>query len=450
MTTPAHAERMLSVDVYRGLVMLLLLPDLTGGFSLHRVAENYPDSGWLQTLATQFQHVQWSGMALWDFIEPSFVFLVGVALSLSYARRSREHQTRQDFLAHGYIRCVALFLLALLLKMPLESHLDELWPLALLTIGFALPERVAQFVGVTSVTLRHQMENIYKLLLLGLAAWWLSTNISRLGAYDFAHVFSSIALASIFVLPLIGKSQRVQMSAVALVLVGSWALFAAYPTANAHSDLVRVGVQPTDQFFDGFFAHWNKNTNIGWAFDVWLMNALPRAVPFEFHGMGLTTLGFVPLIATILFGVMAGEFLQRNEDRARVRNRLLTAGAAVLAAGLLAGEFLCPIVKMIWTPSWALVSGGLALLTLGTLHHVCEVKRIRSWALPLSILGTNSILLYVLASTFRWRVLEVPRAIFGADALDAGFGPLLQAFFFLAFVWIVAALLYRQRWLIRL
>ena len=93
----------------------------------------------------------------------------------------------------------------------------------------------------------------------------------------------------------------------------------------------------------GFFAHWNKNTNVAAAFDRWFLNLFPRASndPFLFNPGGYATLNFIPSIATMIFGVLAGELLrsksepsQQGPNLAPRRRGLLDAGATARRNGL--------------------------------------------------------------------------------------------------------------------
>src|ERR1019366_2647125 len=74
--------------------------------------------------------------------------------------------------------------------------------------------------------------------------------------------------------------------------------------------------------------------------------------------------------------------------------RLLVAGAVGL---LLHFTGICPVVKRIWTPAWTLFSGGLCFLFLAGFCWLTEVKGYRKWALPLVLIGANSIAAYVMA-----------------------------------------------------
>ena len=80
---PAPA-RLASLDAYRGFVMFLMLAEVLG-FS--HVAKARPDSALWRFLAHHQSHVEWIGCSLHDLIQPSFSFLVGVALPFSLASR---------------------------------------------------------------------------------------------------------------------------------------------------------------------------------------------------------------------------------------------------------------------------------------------------------------------------------------------------------------------------
>src|SRR5262249_7101263 len=93
---PAAIEkpaRLVSLDAYRGFVMLAMV---SGGFAFAKVAESFPadtlPGQGMHWLAYEFDHVPWVGCAFWDLIQPSFMFMVGVAMPFSYAsRRAQGH-----------------------------------------------------------------------------------------------------------------------------------------------------------------------------------------------------------------------------------------------------------------------------------------------------------------------------------------------------------------------
>ena len=76
---------------------------------------------------------------------------------------------------------------------------------------------------------------------------------------------------------------------------------------------------------------------------------------------------------------------------------LIAAGAVLLAGGFALDHFgVCPSVKKIWTPSWALFSGGWVLLILAAFYAVIDVIGFKFWAWPAVVVGMNSIAIYVM------------------------------------------------------
>ena len=112
-------------------------------------------------------------------------------------------------------------------------------------------------------------------------------------------------------------------------------------------------------------------------------------------------LGTLPAIGTGLLGLLAGQWLRQTSFSAGRRVAgLLLGGVALAALGLLWNRLL-PINKSLWTSSYVLFTAGLALLALGSLYWLCDV---RGWRRGLAV----------------WRA-------FGVNALAAFFGSILLA-----------------------
>jgi len=98
---PAALQRVTSIDAFRGFVMFLMMAEV---LKLSRVAKALPDSGLWEFLSLHQSHVAWSGCTLHDLIQPSFSFLVGVALPFSLARRAAEGQAQWRLTLHAFWR----------------------------------------------------------------------------------------------------------------------------------------------------------------------------------------------------------------------------------------------------------------------------------------------------------------------------------------------------------
>lgn len=391
---PRTSIRLASLDAYRGLVMFLMMAE---ALELRKMAATHPGSGFWNYLARQQTDVEWTGCSLHDLIQPSFSFLVGAALSFSLARRLAGGQSRFRMTVHALARSVILVLLGVLLR-----------------------------------SLGHKQ--IY---------------------WTFEDTLSQIGLGYLGLFALGFRPAREQWLAFGLLLLGYWAAFALYPLPGPDFDYSRVGVaQDWPHLFTGFAAHWNKNSNLAWVFDTWFLNLFPRETRFAFNSGGYSTLSFIPTLATMVLGLLAGNVL-RSERTAREKVRwLFAAGALGLIFGSLLGWLgLCPVVKRIWTPSWVLFSGGWCLLGLAAFYCVIELWNQRTWAFPLIVLGMNSIAAYCVAQVFDDVAGQALRMHLGSAAPDtAGSAWLTLAggALSLLVLWSILFVLYRRKWFVRI
>jgi predicted acyltransferase len=101
--------RVLSVDLYRGVVMFLLIGTATGFYDL--LAAPALDGTILHALGLQFQHHPWHGLRLFDLGQPFFIFISGVAMVFSYEKRWARGESWRATLGQALRR--SLLLLAL-------------------------------------------------------------------------------------------------------------------------------------------------------------------------------------------------------------------------------------------------------------------------------------------------------------------------------------------------
>ena len=174
--------------------------------------------------------------------------------------------------------------------------------------------------------------------------------------------------ASIFLL----TSWRAQLALLTILLAGYAVLMQLVPVP---------GVGP---------ANLEPATNLG----AWL----DRAVLGEAHlwkesrtwdPEGL--LGTLPALGTALLGLLAGQWLRRSGLAPTTRTAGLLGAGAALTAGGLVWNLWFPINKSLWTSSYVLFTGGLALLVLAVLYWQCDVRRWRWWTAPWQALGLNAL-----------------------------------------------------------
>lgn len=103
------AERLLSLDFFRGMAMFLLIAEFSHLFS-HFVAPELEGS-FLYWLGEQFHHAEWVGLRFWDLIQPFFMFIVGVAMPLSISKRREKGATEAQIRRHVFQRAFLMLLI---------------------------------------------------------------------------------------------------------------------------------------------------------------------------------------------------------------------------------------------------------------------------------------------------------------------------------------------------
>ena len=107
-------------------------------------------------------------------------------------------------------------------------------------------------------------------------------------------------------------------------------------------------------------------------------------------------LGTIAAIAHTLIGFWCGRAMTMAESTSEKVMNLLLAGAVLVFGGYLLSYGL-PLNKSIWSPSFTLMTTGLASLLLGILMYTIDVKNHRSWTTPFLVFGVNPLFLYVLS-----------------------------------------------------
>jgi len=383
------------MDVYRGFVMLLMMAE---ALQIATVASAFPDSLFWRTLGFHTSHVEWVGCSLHDMIQPSFSFLVGVALPFSIASRIKRGQAAGTMAGHALWRSLLLVLLGVFLR----------------SVG--APE----------------------------------TN------WTFEDTLTQIGLGYPFLFALGFTNRRVQFATLVLILAGYWLAWAIYPMAPPWHTVTNTGM-PLNwaHDVDGFAGHWNKHSNLGVAFDQWFLNLFLRSTEDVTNAGGYLTLNFIPTLGTMLLGLSAGRWLRNGALPAKEKLiRLLASGAVCILLGtLLHLAGICPVVKRIWTPSWVLASGGICFLFMAAFYAAVDVKGWKRWSFPLVVIGMNSIAAYLISHLWGGFIGESFLTHLGVDVFKISgdvFAPLLLGTCVLMVFWLVLFWMYRRRLFLRI
>lgn len=393
--SPFSPQRIASVDAYRGFVMLLMMAEV---LSFRHVSESLPGSSFWSFLYFHQDHVPWVGCSLHDLIQPSFTFLVGVALPYSIASRKAKGVPFSNMFLTAVKRSLILIVLGIFLR------------------------------------------SLY----------------SNQTYFTFEDTLSQIGLGYTFLFLLGFTKERNQLIALIVILVGYWLAFALYPIPAEASNPALTGV-PVDWQYNltGFAEHWNKNINLAWDFDRWFLNLFPREKPFLYNEGGYSTLSFIPTLGTMILGLLTGNMLRSNKWTAMEKaKRFVVIGAALITLSLIIhAAGINPIVKRIWTPNWVLFSGGCCFLLLAIFFWIIDIKNVRNWAFFLMVIGMNSIAAYVIADGFGAFIQKTLYIHLGSN-YDQLFGDpystLVKGVLVLTIEWLILHWMYKKKIFIKI
>jgi predicted acyltransferase len=380
---PPKPQRLASLDIFRGVTIAAML------------LVNNPGS-WSHAYGP-LKHADWHGWTPTDLIFPFFLFIVGVAIPFSLSKRSSAKDANRAMLLGGiWARALALVMLGLLLQGLPSGNFDALPPGqfemlgALRVVAFAVI-----FAGFVLLLYPWKSRTVAMVVPLAVAVAFgvlyaeilFATNKAiQSGALPTTFNFGSGVLTP-WKMRFPGVLQRI---GVCYGVGATIALFAGWRTILAAA-VVFMTIYSAMMFWGGSLA---REDNLARKIDEKVFRDHNyRAYP-DPEGL-LSTL---PAIGSVLLGVLVGLGLRKPDATPHEKAaRLLAWGVIVTIAGVLLGWWLMPINKQIWTPSFTVFTAGMAMLGLGCVYYIADVRGRRMWALPFTIYGMNAILAFVLA-----------------------------------------------------
>jgi predicted acyltransferase len=160
MTTSTASQRLLSLDAFRGATIAGM------------IMVNNP--GTWSAIYPQLRHAAWHGWTFTDFIFPFFLWIVGVAMTLSFAKRVESGAAKGKLVAHVVRRAVIIFALGLFLAgYPFGLLFDHKFSFDVIRIPGVL-QRIALCYLIASVIYLYTGLRGQILWLVGLlAGYWL-------------------------------------------------------------------------------------------------------------------------------------------------------------------------------------------------------------------------------------------------------------------------------------
>jgi predicted acyltransferase len=340
-------------------------------------------------------HADWHGCTPTDLVFPFFLFIVGVAMTFSLSKYTPENKPTPAVYWRIFRRAAILFILGLLL--------NGFWNQGIWTFDFS------------SIRIMGVLQRI-----------------------SLAYLLASLAVLK---LPRPG-----QWLLAGGLLLGYWLamMYISVPDYGA-GVLTREG-------------------NFGAYIDRLIIPKahLYKGDGFNFLGDPEGLFSTIPAIVSVMAGYFTGDWIRKQPVQTRTSIGLALFGIGCLIIGWAWG-WVFPINKKLWTSSYVVFTSGWALLLLAGCYELIEVRLIRQWSKPFEIMGLNAIALFV-ASVLLIKILVRTKIGTGETAITtynwiyqnifaswAGTfnGSLLFALVTVLLWWVVAVIMYRQNWLIK-
>ena len=307
-TQDISSNRILSLDVFRGLVVVAMILVNNPGDWLHI----YP----------VLEHAPWNGCTPTDLIFPFFLFIVGISIVFAFESKRINNSLHRELILKAVKRALILFFLGIILSL--------------------FPKFDWSVVRIPGVLQRISL------------VYFFSAFIFLKCSFRFQLIFSIC------------------------VLVG-------YNLALGFFSTKGIGI-----------GSYEPDTNIG----AWLDRSLltiphlyKQAKTWDPEGIFST----FPALITGLTGVMVGTWIRKKNIN--MPDKLLVIaliGFILFVLGSIWSLFF-PLNKSLWTSSFVLYTGGLAMLSFTTLYWIIDVKKIVFWTKPFLVFGVNAITVFFLS-----------------------------------------------------
>jgi predicted acyltransferase len=142
------------------------------------------------------------------------------------------------------------------------------------------------------------------------------------------------------------------------------------------------------------YANYEPTTNLAAYFDNLLLGGHLWSYTKVWDPEGI--LSTLPAICSAMIGIFTGNLLRSEKDPATKTVWLYVWGSALMLAGWI-WSFWFPLNKNIWTSSYVLYTGGLAVFFLAFCYWFIDVKKIKWWIKPFHVYGMNAITVFFLS-----------------------------------------------------
>ena len=295
------------------------------------------------------EHAEWHGWTPTDLIFPFFLFIVGITTQISIsARRERgddESAIRRQILKRGAL----IFLFGFLLS-----------GFPFFTWGNVAGNPDPSFLDRIVDRLLH---------------WRIMGVLQRIGV---AYIISALIATR--------ATLRTQVITTAAILFGYWFVMTIPPVPGSYGTpgalLLDHGPSTMAAYFDRVFLDWSR---FGLGNHLWASSKT-----WDPEGI-LSTAGAV---GTALLGNLTGRWIGQPRPLIERIAGMAAAGAIAMMLGLM-WHWSFPINKSIWTSSYVLFTGGVAVLSLATIMWLVDHLNWRGWTKFFVVYGMNPMVAFV-------------------------------------------------------
>ncbi len=251
---------------------------------------------------------------------------------------------------------------------------DLIQPFFMFIVGVAMPfsycNRISKGESTGTIT-RHIIQRSFILLAFGVG---LHCGYNKKLVWELWNVLSQLSVTIPIAYFLMKYPARIQLAVSLFLLLITDLLYRNFS-------------------IEGYNHPWVIDKNFGSWMDMVLMGKIN-------NGGGWVAINCIPTAAHTIWGVLAGQVLISDGMRISKFKTLMIAGLVAIAIGYgLDWSGITPIIKRIATASFVFASGGWALVGLALSFWLIDIKGYKKWIFVFTVVGTNSIFIYVFFQT---------------------------------------------------
>ena len=249
---------------------------------------------------------------------------------------------------------------------------DLIHPFFIFIVGVAMPFSISrrwEKGDSWKKTFYHVLQRCFFLLLIG---WAINSGSTK---SDFNNIMAQLSVTYLIAFLIMRKSITWQLLFSFALLLVSYLIYRFWPVEGFNQPFVA----------DHNFGSWFDKLITG---EQYLNHG--RWAPFN----------AIPSTANTIWGVIVGMILMKDWSHRKKIQTLLIAGLIALVIGYAMNPYV-PIIKRIWTSSYAIASGGWCLIGMAISYWLVDVLKFRKVPLFFAVFGMNSVFIYLLAGYFR-------------------------------------------------